>query len=52
MFAIGFAILALWLLCAFGRPLIVRTPLGGFMLGVAVGLMVLSLVVLAWRWLP
>lgn len=52
MFAIGFGLLMLWLLCAFSRPLIVRSALGGLMLGLAFGLMVFSLVMLAWRWLP
>lgn len=52
MFATGFAILMLWLLFAFSRPLIVKSALGGLMLGLSFGLMVLSLVVLAWRWLP
>lgn len=53
VFAAGFSILLLWLLLTLKRPLIMKASwIGGLMLATAIGLLLMSLVVLAWRWLP
>jgi accessory gene regulator protein AgrB len=52
MFATGMVLLIVFVTLALSRPLIIRTRAGGLLLGVAIGCMLSSLIVAAWRWLP
>jgi hypothetical protein len=52
MFAIGMVLMLVFALLAAGRPMIIRTRFGGWLFGAAIGCMLGSLIVFAWRVLP